>query len=102
MCMRPPSGNTGLMKSTLLLALACALASLASPAAAQAATLSYNAGTQVLTYTGSAGENVVFADHPSGDSGHLRIVDVGGESLTAAGAPACVPDDSDFYLVCPT
>lgn len=81
---------------------ACALAVLAVPALAHAGTLSYNAATNVLTYAGSDAENVVFADHPTGDTAHVRVVDVGGEDLTSAGAPACVADDSDFYLVCPT
>jgi Ca2+-binding RTX toxin-like protein len=69
---------------------------------AQAGTLSYNAGTRVLTYTGGDAANIVFADHPSGDTTRLRLVDVGaGQEMTAAGVPGCEPDDIDFYLVCP-
>lgn len=85
-----------------MVALACALVVLAIPALAQAGTLSYDGGTRVLTYTGSNAENIVFADHPGGDATRLRLVDVGtGEEMTAAGAPACEPDDINFYLVCP-
>lgn len=61
-------------------ALSGVLVVLAVPASAGAATLSYDVGTQVLTYTGSSAENIVFADHPSGDATHVRIAEVGARS----------------------
>ena len=92
------------MRRTVLTAaaVAFALAGVAVPASAPAGTLSYDAATQVLTFTGSDGPNVVFADHLGGDTGNLRIVDVGGEETTATEAPQCQPDDLAFHLVCPT
>ncbi|MFP5371154.1 MAG: calcium-binding protein, partial [Actinomycetes bacterium] len=73
----------------------------AFPGAVRASTLTYDAGTRVLTLTGTDADNIVFADHPEGDTARMRIVDVG-EELTASGAPECTPDDISFYFVCPT
>lgn len=56
--------SRGRVASTV--ALSCALIMLAVPALAEAGTLSYNAGTRVLTYTGSDATNLVFVAIPTG------------------------------------
>ena len=85
-----------------ILAIGVLAAALTAPGVAHAGTLSYNTATRVLTYTGSNAANIVFAEHPSeADTGRVQFVDVG-EGMTAAGAPACVPDDINFRLICPT
>ena len=85
-----------------ILSIGVLAAALTVPGVAHAGTLTYNASTRVLTYTGSSAANTVFAEHPSeADKAHVQIVDVT-EQMTRAGAQACVPDDIDFRLICPT